>query len=159
MLLAVPLAAAGLSIGALPALAAHATHARASGTSATKPKTQAVRVVIKDVSTGDEPGTALVGPNGVGAKTLFTAHVGRPVVMTVVNHSTTMHSFTAKGLGVNAFVVVGATVTVKFTPKKGRHGLLDLCPAVWGLGHEPRRLHEGLREGVEIVTEMKRITS
>jgi len=118
MLLAVPLAAAGLSIGALPALAAHATHARASGTSATKPKTQAVRVVIKDVSTGDEPGPALVGPNGVGAKTLFTAHVGRPVVMTVVNHSTTMHSFTAKGLGVNAFVVVGATVTVKFTPKK-----------------------------------------
>jgi len=117
MLLAVPLAAAGLSIGALPALAAHATHARASGTS-TKPKTQAVRVVIKDVSTGDEPGPALVGPNGVGAKTLFTAHVGRPVVMTVVNHSTTMHSFTVKGLGVNAFVVVGATVTVKFTPKK-----------------------------------------
>lgn len=118
MLLAVPLAAAGLGVGALPALAAHATHVRASGTSSTKAKTQVVRVVIQDVSAGDESGPAFVGPNGVGAKTLFTAHVGRPVVMTVVNHSTTMHSFTVKGLGVNAFVVVGATVTVKFTPKK-----------------------------------------
>lgn len=102
------LAAVGLGLGAVPALAAP------GGTG----KTQAIQVIIKDVSTSDGSEPAFVGPAGVGAKSLFTAHVGKPVVMTVVNHSTTLHSFTVAGLGVNAIIVPGATVKVKFTPKK-----------------------------------------
>ena len=126
MLLAVPLAAAGLSIGVLPASAAHAAQAQALGKS-TKPKTEAVHITIQDVSTPDGSEPAFVGPNGVGAGTLFTAHVGKPVVMTVVNHSTTMHSFTAPGLGVNKMIAVGATVTIKFTPKKAANAISWSC--------------------------------
>lgn len=117
MLLVAP-AAAGLGlVGAPAAFGAHAAQARPAGTSHPS-KAQTLKVVIKDVTTSEGSEPAFVGPSGVGAKTLFTAHVGRPVVLTVVNHSTTLHSLTVAGLGVNAIIVPGATVKVKFTPKK-----------------------------------------
>lgn len=109
--LAAPLTAVGLGLGALPALAAPAGPSHGS-------KAQALTVVIKDVSTADGSEPAFVGPGGVGAKSLFTAHVGKPVVLKVVNRSATLHSFTVAGLGVNAIIVPGATVKVTFKPKK-----------------------------------------
>ncbi len=82
-------------------------------------KPQAIRIVIKDVSTPDgESGPVLVGPNGVGAKSLFTAHAGRKVVITFVNQSKTMHSFTVSGLGLNTMILVNSTAKATFTPKK-----------------------------------------
>lgn len=105
------LAAAFCLTVALSALAANGTHG--------KVKAQVVRVVVKDVPLADgATGPALVGPGGVGAKSLFTAHAGQPVVMTIVNQSTTMHTFTAKALGVNATILVGKTAKVTFTPKQ-----------------------------------------
>ncbi len=102
------LAAAAFGIIAAPASAEHAK----------APKAQVLHIVIKDVTTPDGTGPALIGPGGTGAKSLFTAHVGRPVVLTIVNQSTTMHSFTVKALGLNTMILVGAKATVKFTPKK-----------------------------------------
>jgi len=127
MLLAVPLAAAGLSIGVLPASAAHAAHAGPAITNHATTKPESVHITIQDVSTPDGSEPAFVGPTGVGARILFTAHVGQPVVMTVVNRSTTMHSFTAPGLGVNKMIAVGATVTIKFTPKKAANAISWSC--------------------------------
>jgi hypothetical protein len=127
MLLAVPLAAAGLSIGVLPASAAHAAHAGPAITNHATTKPESVHITIQDVSTPDGSEPAFVGPTGVGARILFTAHVGQPVVMTVVNRSTAMHSFTAPGLGVNTMIAVGATVTIKFTPKKAGNAISWSC--------------------------------
>ena len=111
-LLVAPLAAFCLAVSALPALAGN-------GGKHGKVKAQAVHVVVKDVTLPDgTTGPAFVGSGGAGAKTLFTAHAGRRVVMTVVNRSTTMHTFTVKALGLNAIVMVGKTVKITFTPKK-----------------------------------------
>lgn len=112
LLLAVPLVAVGLGAGAVSARAQTATaNAKAA-------KAQAVRIVIKDVRTSAGSGPAFVGPNGVGARTLFTAHVGKPVVLTVVNKSTSLHSFTVSSLGLNSIIPVGQAVTIRFTPRK-----------------------------------------
>lgn len=111
------LAATALLVGgASTALAAPGPQSHAAKP---KAKTQAIHVVIKDVTTPDgSKGPAFIGPAGAGAKTLFTAHVGTPVVLTVVNQSTTMHTFTAKQLGLNSMLLVGKTSTITFTPTK-----------------------------------------
>lgn len=116
------LAAFCLALGASPALAG-------GGGKHAKIKAQAVRIVVKDVTLPDgTTGPAFIGPGGVGAKTLFTAHAGRPVVMTIVNQSTTMHTLTAKALGLNAMVLVGKSVKVTFTPKKAGTVSWDCVP-------------------------------
>lgn len=102
-------AAVTAGIAAVPAFAQNATP---------KLKSQSIRIVIKDVTTPEGFGPAFVGPGGIGAKTLFTVHAGRPVVLTIVNSSSTMHTLTAKSLGLNAIITVGSTSHVTFTPKK-----------------------------------------
>lgn len=78
---------------------------------------QVVNVTIKDVTTPEGSEPAYVGPNGVGAATLFTATAGHSVKVVVDNESSMPHTFTAPSLGLNVSIAPSSTTTFTFTPK------------------------------------------
>lgn len=121
-LLVLSLAVGGIGIGAGPAFASSGPHAVAI---------QKVHVKIVNATTPAGSQGAYVGSSGVGSKILFTAHLGKKVVLTVDNQSFMDHNFVSRLLGANKMVTAGSTVTITFTPKKA--GLIKWdCPAPCG---------------------------
>lgn len=125
ILLALSLTVAGIGIGVGPAFAAGGPHAQLAK------KAETVHVNIQNVTTPDGSQGAYVGSGGVGNAVLFTAHVGQPVVLVVNNESFMAHDFHVATLGLDKSIGTGATVTIKFTPKKA--GLIKWdCPVPCG---------------------------
>lgn len=93
------------------------------GTSTTNPSTarpvQVVDLTVQDVSTPDGSEPAFVGPNGVGATTLFTVAAGQKVKVVVKDEETSRtvtHLFASTSLGLFATVNTDTTTTFSFTP-------------------------------------------
>ncbi len=86
----------------------------AAGNSTSSP---VVHVVIRNVSTPEGPEPAFVGPNGVGAPTLFTATAGRAVTVVIDNKTVFAHTLNASGLGLDVSINPNASKTFTFTAK------------------------------------------
>lgn len=77
-------------------------------------------------------------PGGHTSPATFAVEVGRPLTLTVVNHTMRPHMFTAPGLDVSAFIRAGTSrapgeTTFTFTPK--RFGVFRwYCPLPCGDG-------------------------
>lgn len=97
-----------------------------------------VPISIRMVSTPDGQEPAYVGPNGVGARSLFTAKAGEPVTLVVDNDSGMPHTFTVSSLGLNASVSPSAEgLRITFTPTKpGSYFWQCLVPCgPWTMSH------------------------
>ncbi len=105
---------------ATTAPAAPATTAAPSGSAAESHENDAshvsISLTIKNIKTpgGEQP--AYVGPNGVGADTLFSVTSGQSVTVTVKNEDSGFHTFTAANLGLAVTIKPLATTTFSFRP-------------------------------------------
>ena len=98
---------------------ANAASPAAAAAAAASPKAAGVSLTIEDVKTPSGTQPAFVGPNGPGAKVLFSLKAGVATTVTITNHSDQPHTFTSSALGVNVFVPPGpATVHVRVDAKK-----------------------------------------
>lgn len=132
--LATLLGGAALAAGAIVGTAAgvgavwHATNpsSAAPGASApaaaAAPKSTGIALTVKDVKTPEGSQPAYVGPNGTGAKVLFSVKAGEATTVTITNRSDQPHTFSSSALGVNVMVPPGPS-TVHFTVDAKKPGL------------------------------------
>ena len=75
-----------------------------------------VSLTIENIKTAGGQQPAYVGPNGVGADTLFSVTAGQSVTVSVKNEDSGFHTFTAPNLGLAVTIKPLATTTFTFRP-------------------------------------------
>ena len=75
-----------------------------------------VSLTIENIKTAGGQQPAYVGPNGVGADTLFSVTAGQSVTVSVKNEDSGFHTFTAPDLGLAVTIKPLATTTFTFRP-------------------------------------------
>ena len=75
-----------------------------------------VSLTIKNIKTSGGQQPAYVGPNGVGADTLFSVTAGQSVTVSVKNEDSGFHTFTVPNLGLAVTIKPLATTSFTFRP-------------------------------------------
>lgn len=76
----------------------------------------AISLTIKNIKTPGGQQPAYIGPNGVGAATLFSVTAGQTVTVSVKNEDSGFHTFTDPTLGLAVTIKPLSTTTFTFRP-------------------------------------------
>ena len=142
LLLALPLAAAGLGIAAVPALAAHAAQARPATVSHAARPTQAITILVKSDSEH-----AKKGPDGKWHDAFlpadFAVKAGQKTTVTILNYDNGPHSLVSPSLNLNVQIPAAkgakpGRVSFRFTASKaGRYDWWCGSPCdPWAMTHD-----------------------